>query len=110
MISFISKKDGPMMYSLVYLEIIYVEFINYILFGLSIGGECFCNAETLQYLKNLIAFISITIIPVVESSIEYPSGCLGYPSRIDPMCLNKCMLNYPPRDLYGCFSAMTDYL
>lgn len=98
------------MYSLVHLEIIYVEFINYILLVFQWEGSAFCNAEALQYLKNLIAFIIITIIPVVESSIEYPSGCLGYPSRIDPMCLNKCMLNYLPRVLYGCFSAMTDYL
>lgn len=99
-----------MIYSLVHPEIIYVEFISYILFGFSIGGGAFCNTETLQYLKSLLEFIIITIIPEVESSIEYPSGGLGYPSRIDPMCLNKCMLNYPPRVLCGCFSAMTDYL
>lgn len=70
----------------------------------------FAILRLLQYLKSLIEFIIITIIPVVESSIEYSSGCLGYPSGIDPMCLNKCMLNYPPRVLCGCFSAMTDYL
>lgn len=111
MISFLSKKDGSMIYSSVPLEIIHVEFINYILLWLfNKRGVLFAILRLLQYLKNLIEFIIILIIPVVELSIEYPSGCLGYPSRIDPMCLNKCMLNYPPRGLYGWFSTMTDYL
>lgn len=87
MISFFSEKEDPAMQLLVIPEIIRVEFISYILFGLTLRGGCFLHYRDFYDSRDLtLTSLIINNILVVKLIIGYFSGCLGYPSRIDPMC------------------------